>query len=746
MPTTLVPAIQEDDQRLIQQAYRRLLRTLHDKMDNRDKDQVRRAFELAAEAHKAQRRKSGEPYILHPIEVAIICMDEIGLGPTAAVCALLHDVVEDTSYTLDDIRKEFGEKVAQIVDGLTKLDGSETYESPQAENFRKVLSTLVIDVRVVLIKMADRLHNMRTIGSMLRHKQLKIAAETSYIYAPLAHRLGLYNIRSELQDLCLKITEPEMYQEIVHKLNVTQGERERYINEFLKPIQKQLDEINVPYRTFGRSKSISSIYNKIKTKNIPFEEIYDIFAVRIIVDVERRREKSICWQVYSFVTDVYKPIPDRLKDWVTNPKSNGYESLHTTVIGPNGRFVEVQIRSERMDDIAEKGFAAHWKYKGVSSQGVPNQSSNVYEKWLDQVRELLENPNSDALEFVSDFKNNLYSEEIYVVTPRGDMFNLPKGATALDFAFYIHSDVGYHCKAVKVNNRIVPMGHKLNMGDKVEVITDKNQKPNEGWLKMVITTKARAKIRSAMKEARRKKGELGMEALQRKFNNMKANYEDGVETLVKYFKFNSYADLYYAIAIGDIDLIDTFKNFEVKDHKIVEIQTAPPQQAASTEKKIEELKPKISTKTKILVNGEPAELYHYKLATCCNPVQGDDIFAFLTAKEGLKIHRTNCPNATNLLARYGYRVMKAEWVVSTDATFVADLRIIGVDEGIGVIGDLTKEIAALSINIRSFHIEGGDEGYYSGKISLMVANIDQLNIIMKALMKLPSVESVTRIE
>lgn len=741
MSTILAPAIKEDDQLLIQRAYRQLLRSLKDKMTNEDREQIRRAFELAADAHKTQRRKSGEPYILHPIEVAIICIDEVGLGPTAAVCALLHDVVEDTDYTLEDIKKEFGEKIAQIVDGLTKLDGSETYESPQAENFRKVLSTLVIDVRVVLIKMADRLHNMRTLGSMPRHKQLKIAAETSYIYAPLAHRLGLYNIRSEFQDLCLKITEPEIYQEIAHKLDVTQKERERYINEFLMPIQKQLDEINVPYRTFGRAKSVSSIYNKIKVKNTPFEEIYDIFAVRIVVDVERRREKNICWQVYSIVTDIYKPVPDRLKDWITNPKSNAYESLHTTVIGPEGRFVEVQIRSERMDEIAEKGFAAHWKYKGISNQ------PDVYEKWLDQVRELLENPNSDALEFISDFKNNLYSDDIYVVTPRGDMFNLPKGATALDFAFYIHSDVGYHCKAVKVNNRIVPIGYKLNMGDKVEVVTDKNQKPNESWLKIVVTGKARSKIRSAMKEERRKQGELGMEALQRKFNNMKVNFEQGVETLVKYFNFNSHADLYYAIAIGDINLIDTFKNFDVKEQKLVEIQAVSPhQQAPASDKKTEIPQPKISTKTKILVNGEPADLYHYKLATCCNPVQGDDIFAFLTAKDGLKIHRTNCPNATNLLARYGYRVMKAEWVVSTDTTFVADLRITGVDEGVGVIERLTKEISALGVNIRSFHIEGGEESYYEGRISLMVANIDQLNLIIKSLKKLPFVENVVRID
>ncbi len=740
MPATAEPITSPEDHLLIQRAYRQLLRSLQGRMDPEDQQLLRHAFELATEAHSRQRRKSGEPYILHPIEVARICVEEIGLGPTAAVCALLHDVVEDTPYTLADLQQAFGDKIAQIVDGLTKLDGSNTFESPQAENFRKVLSTLVIDVRVVLIKMADRLHNMRTLGAMPRHKQLKIAAETSYIYAPLAHRLGLYNIRSEFQDLCLKITEPEAYEEIAHQLNVTEDERERYIREFLQPIRDQLDDIGIRYRCFGRAKSISSIYNKIKTKNTPFEEIYDIFAVRIVVDVERKREKTVCWMVYSIVTDIYKPIPERLKDWVTVPKSNAYESLHSTVIGPGGRYIEVQIRSERMDEIAERGFAAHWKYKGITNQ------PDVYEKWLDQVRELLENPNSDALEFISDFKNNLYAEEIYVVTPRGDMFNLPKGATALDFAFQIHTDIGYHCKSVKVNNRIVPLGYKLNMGDQVEVVTDRHQKPNESWLRIVVTGKARSKIRSAMKEERRKRGEFGREALERKFNNMKVNYEAGVETLVRHFNLASHVDLYFAIATGEIDLIDTLRQFEVKDQKLVDVHAIPPAPAASPEKKPDTPRQRLSTRTKILVNGEPAELYHYKLANCCNPVQGDDIFAFLTSTDGLKIHRTSCPNATNLLAKYSYRVMKAEWVSSVENTFVANLKITGVDEGVGVLERLTKEIAGLGVNIRSFHIEGGDEGYYEGKISLLVSNKDQLNIVMRTLRDLDFVESVVRME
>ncbi|RME08706.1 MAG: bifunctional (p)ppGpp synthetase/guanosine-3',5'-bis(diphosphate) 3'-pyrophosphohydrolase [Bacteroidetes bacterium] len=744
MPAGTVKPITEEERKEIQNAYRQLLRLLHGKMKGNDQEQIRKAFELAAKAHEKQRRKAGEPYIMHPIEVARICIEEIGLGPTAAVCALLHDVVEDTDLSLEDIKEEFGEKVAKIVDGLTKLDNTSESESPQAENFRKVLSTLVVDVRVVLIKMADRLHNMRTLGHMPRHKQLKIAAETSFIYAPLAHRLGLYNIRSEFQDLCLKITEPEAYEEIARKLQETAEDRSKFIEEFLVPIRKQIEEYDIPYRAFGRAKSISSIYNKIKTKNVPFEEVYDLFAVRIILDVDKKREKPTCWTVYSIVTDIYRPIPERLKDWVTMPKSNGYESLHTTVIGPGGRFVEVQIRTERMDEIAERGFAAHWKYKGISSQ------PDVYDKWLDQVREIMENPNSDALEFISDFKNNLYQDDIYVVTPLGDMINLPKGATALDFAFHIHTDVGYHCKAVKVNNRIVPMGYKLNMGDKVEVITDRNQKPNESWIKLVVTGKARSKIRSTMKEDRRRKGQLGKEALQRKLKNMKVLFEPAVETLVKHLGYKSHVDLYFDIATDAINLTNVLKDFEVKEQKLILKPTEPEKKKALPEEESDQethIFRKLSPKTKILVNGEPAELYHYKLANCCNPVQGDDIFAFLTSKDGLKIHRTNCPNATNLLAKYGYRVMKAEWVVSSDTTFVADLKITGIDEGVGVIERLMHKISSeLGLNIRSFHIEGGDEGYFEGKISLLVANKDQLNLVIKNLQKIDSVETVTRIE
>jgi GTP diphosphokinase / guanosine-3',5'-bis(diphosphate) 3'-diphosphatase len=742
MPEVLT--FQEGEKQLIQNAYRKLLRSIKTEMNAEDRRNIRMAYELAVQAHSRQRRKSGEPYILHPIAVATICAEEIGLGPTAIVCALLHDVVEDTDTTLDDIRKQFGSRIAKIVDGLTKLDSAYNAESPQAENFKKVLSTLVEDVRVVLIKMADRLHNMRTLDAMPRHKQLKIAAETSYIYAPLAHRLGLYAFKTEFLDLCMKITDPENYREIAQNLQETKRERERYINEFIKPLRGKLDEIGVPYRITGRPKSIYSIWNKLKTKRVPFEEIYDLFAVRIIVDVTPEKEKLLCWQVYSIVTDVHQPIPERLKDWITTPKSNGYESLHTTVIGPEGRFVEVQIRTERMDEIAERGFAAHWKYKGISNQ------RDVYERWLDSVREILEDPNSDAVEFLGDFKtNNLFNEEVYVYTPMGDMKILPKGSTALDFAFNIHSDVGYHCTAIKVNNKLVPMGYKLKNGDQLVVVTNKNQKPSEDWLKMVVTGKARAKVRSAMKEERRKQGETGKEALERKFRNLKIDFEESVDTLVKYFGFGSHVDLYYSVAMEKLTVHEIFKFFKVEGNKLVEIPQEKEIVAPDTTHEAAPAKrsrKKIIGKPRLLINGEPAERYDFSFASCCNPVQGDQIFAYLTATAGLKIHRANCPNATNLMANYGYRVMKAEWLTTTDTTFVADLKITGIDDGPGVIERLTHQISTfLNLNIRSFSI-AGDEGYFEGKISLLVRNTDQLNMAIRALQNLDNVSTVIRLD
>jgi GTP pyrophosphokinase len=735
-----------EERQLIQGAYRDLLRSIKSDVYEEDRVNIRAAYELAVQAHATQRRKSGEPYILHPIAVAKICADEIGLGPTAIICALLHDVVEDTEVTLEDIRKQFGSRIAKIVDGLTKLDSAYNAESPQAENFRKVLSTLVDDVRVVLIKMADRLHNMRTLGAMPRHKQLKIAAETSYVYAPLAHRLGLYNIKTEYLDLCMKITDPDDYREIARKLAETKRSREAYISAFIKPLSQKLDDLNVHYQIVGRAKSIYSIWNKIKNKNVPFEEIYDLFAVRIIVDVPIEQERLICWQIYSIVTDVHTPIPERLKDWITTPKSNGYESLHTTVIGPQGRFVEVQIRSVRMDDIAERGFAAHWKYKGVS------RNPDLYERWLDSVREILEDPQTDAVEFLGDFKsNNLFNEEVFVYTPNGDMRILPKGATALDFAFGIHSDVGYHCQAVRVNNRMVPMGYKLRNGDQLEVITNKKQHPTEDWLKMVTTGKARSKIRSAMKEERRQQGEVGREALERKLKPLKVDFEESVEQLVKYYDTTSHVDLYFAIATGDLNVNDILKTHQVDVYNdgsrhLVERPEAPVEAERAPEETPKRRRQKMTDKPRLLINGEPAERFEYSFASCCNPVQGDAIFAYLTANAGLKIHRSNCPNATNLIAHYGYRVMKAEWVSTTNTTFVVNLKITGIDDGPGVIERLTHSISTdLGLNIRSFSIEG-NEGYFTGQISLLVKNTDQLYMAIQGLKNLENISTVTRVE
>lgn len=734
---------EESESLLIQRAYRHLLKSIKTPVTPQDSKDIRHAYEMAVEAHREQRRKSGEPYILHPIEVARICAEEIGLGPTAIVAALLHDVVEDTDVTLEQVEKEFGKKIAQIVDGLTKLDAADTTESPQAENFKKILRTLVDDVRIVLIKMADRLHNMRTLGSMPHHKQLKIAAETEFIYAPLAHRLGLYSFRSEFLDLCLKITHREEYNDIAQKLNETKKARSQYIDEFIKPLIMFLDEIGIPYRLSGRPKSIYSIWNKLKSKHCAFEDIYDLFAVRIIIDVPLEKEKAICWQVYSIVTSVHTPIPERLKDWITIPKSNGYESLHTTVIGPDGRYVEVQIRSERMDEVAERGYAAHWKYKGVRNQ------QDVFEAWLSSVREMVEKANNDSsIDFIQDFKTtNLFTEEIYVYTPKGDLKILPKGATALDFAFNIHSDVGYHCQAVKVSNRLVPMGYKLQNGDQVSVVTNKNQRPSEDWLKWVVTSKARDKIRASLKEEQRKQAVFGKEALQRKLEHMKVDFDANVEMLAKHFNFRNRQDFYAAIANEAIDLQDDLKVFKLEKGKLILIEDEK-EIVINTQNNTEKRSsaPKNEIKAKLFINGEPADQYKYQFADCCKPVQGDDVFAYVTSNNIMNIHRTSCKNAENLMSLYGYRIHKAEWAATANASFIAELLITGIDNGPGVIERLSNKISShIGLNIRSFSIEG-NEGYFEGRVKVVISNKDQLALAIRALKGLDGVSNVIRVD
>jgi len=734
MSAVALATYNEAERKVIQNAYRRLLRQVKIKTIE-ERRMIRKAFEMSTRAHSEQRRKSGEPYILHPIEVARIAVAEMGLGPVAVVSALLHDVVEDTPITVGEIREVFGEKIAMIVEALTKFERLYDVQSPQAETFKKILVSLAQDVRVVMVKMADRLHNMRTLGSMPPHKQMKIASETAYIYAPLAHRLGLYKVKTELEDLCMKITESERYNEIELKLKETEKVRARYVTEFMRPIRKSIENLNVKFRISGRTKSVFSISNKMKKKQIPFEEIYDLFAVRIIVDLPKENEKSICWQIYSIISDAYNPIPERLKDWVSTPKSNGYESLHTTVVGPKGRFVEVQIRSERMDEVAEKGLAAHWKYKGVSS------SDGVFDRWLNHVREMLASPEEDALDFLNDFRTNLFSKEVYVFTPKGEMRMLPKGATALDFAFDIHTEVGSKCMGVQVNGRQVPISYVLKNGDRMRVVTSKTQKPSESWLKVVVTGKAKSRIRQSLKEERKQQGEIGKEYLLRKLKNIKVEltYEN-LEVLLKFYGVQSSIDLYFGIAMEELSL-NRLKELEVEHGKlsIKKEEKQPVLRAPSTKKTSVDAKPRLT------INGEDASLYAHSLAACCKPVQGDEIFAYTTTQDGVKIHRNACPNAENMLSKYGYRVMRAAWVTSFNTSFVADLELIGVDD-VGIIQRLTNILTnVLQVNMRSFSMDG-DEGYFKGKISVVVNNTDQLNFIIKSLRDQDYVSSVVRIE
>ncbi|MFZ4543729.1 MAG: RelA/SpoT family protein [Saprospiraceae bacterium] len=726
----------------IQRAYRNLLRNVKVDLTAEDKHNIRKAYEMAVGAHAPQRRKTGEAYIFHPIEVARICAEEIGLGATGITCALLHDVVEDTHIGIEQIKEIFGNQVALIVDGLTKLDAAYDIASPQAENFRKVLGTLVQDVRVVLIKMADRLHNMRTLGAMPRHKQLKIAAETDYIYAPLAHRLGLYNIKTEFQDLCMKINEPEAYADIAKKLQENLKEREQYVDTFIKNLTPELNDVGVPYRIFGRPKSIFSIWNKIKTKSVPFEDIYDLFAIRIIVDVPKKREKSVCFQMYAIITDVYQAISDRFKDWVTMPKSNGYESLHTTVIGPEGRFVEVQIRSERMDEIAERGFAAHWKYKGVNESGQPD----VYENWLDNVRELLETNSGDALEFIHDFKTNLYKEEVFVYSPKGDLIVLPKGATGLDFAFHIHSGLGAQCSGVKVDDKLVPMGYVLKNGERISIISNKNQKPTEDWLKIVVTGKARSRIRQLLKEEKKRQSLVGRETLERKLEHLKVDFETNADMLARFFGFQNRLDLFFAITLEQVNLQD-LKKFRVDGNRLIEPDAIPHEKTGHEihTEQLTRISRKKESKPRLIINGQAGETYEYSLATCCNPLPGDAVFAYLTSGSGMRIHRTSCSNASNLMANYGYRILKAEWVDSPNASFVTKVKIIGIDTGVGVIERLSSNISNIGLNIRSFHIDG-KEGYFEATIELIVVNTDQLNMVIRTLKTLNGVQNVFRLE
>ena len=715
--------------------YRALLRACKSTLKKGDKKMIRMAFDLAVESHKNMRRKSGEPYIYHPIAVAQIAVEEIGLGTTSIVCALLHDVVEDTDITLEDVERDFGKKVAKIIDGLTKISGVfDANSSMQAENFRKMLLTLADDVRVILIKLADRLHNMRTMDFMPRDKQLKICSETVYLYAPLAHRLGLYTIKSELEDLSMKYMEPETYKFIASRLNEKKTEREHFIKEFIGPINRILKDQDLEASVVGRPKSINSIWTKMKKKGIPFEEVYDLFAVRIILDSKPDQEKSDSWKAYSVVTDLYRPNPDRLRDWISSPKANGYESLHTTVMGPKGQWVEVQIRTLRMNEIAEKGFAAHWKYKESSSD-------SGLDLWVNKVRELLSNPESNALDFLDDFKMNLFSDEIFIFTPKGDLIQLPIEATALDFAFEIHSDVGARCIGAKVNHKLVPLSYKLQNGDQVEVITSSKQAPKEDWLNFVVTAKAKAKIKSSLKEERRKIAEDGKEILERKLKSLKITYNsDNIYKLSYFFKLSSTQDLFYNIAKGVIDLKD-LKEFATSE-KVIEQK---PQQETDNEQ-IQKLIKQVKTKdSDILLIGEDLQKIDYKLSTCCNPIPGDDVFGFVTISDGIKIHRTSCPNATKLMSSFGYRVLKAKWTSQKQLAFLTGLKIIGIDE-VGLINNLTKVISNdFKVNMRSITVDT-EEGIFNGTIMVYVNDTVHLENLINELKQVKGITDVARFD
>lgn len=736
----------EDEEREIRKRYRRILRAARPFIDETDVKNIRKAYNISQDAHKEMRRKSGEPYIYHPLEVAMICVEEIGLGATAIICALLHDVVEDTDWTLEQIREIFGDKVALIIDGLTKIaENFEQGQSAQAENFRKMLLTLSEDVRVILIKLADRLHNMRTLASMARNSQLKIANETIYIYAPLAHRLGLYAIKSELEDLYLKYNEPETYREIAAKLKSRKSAREKVVKDFMKPIKKRLTEGGIKYHIKGRPKHIYSIWNKIKKQQITFEEIYDLFAIRIIIDDlepdNRKVEKAACWQTYSIVTDVYQPKPDRLKDWISTPRANGYESLHTTVMSQAGVWVEVQIRTKRMDDIAERGYAAHWKYKGNDT------SINApLDQWLNQVREAISSDDNSAMQFVEDFQTNLYTEEVFVFTPKGDLKVMRKGATVLDFAFEIHSEVGKKCTAGKVNGQLVPINYVLKNGDQVEILTTKNQKPSEDWLRFVVTSKAKSRIKDLIKESNKVYVTDGKEVIKRKLKNL--SVEDSLEThnqLRAFFNKKDYNDLYYAFGKGYIQPDEIKKFISKRDatfnkQKKIELENIDFKNAKNFERAI-----KKSNGNDTLLIGDDMQKIDYVLARCCTPIPGDDVFGFLTVTEGIKIHRNGCPNAKQLLSSYGNRVIKARWTSQLQKSYSATIMLEGIDR-VGMIQDLTAVISnELQINMRSLNIDT-DEQIFQGKIKVYVTDTKHLDTLIQRLKSIDGIKKVFRSE
>lgn len=729
----------EEENKEIARRYKDLLKGAYQTFTDTDKKEIRKAFELALEAHSKQRRLTGEPYIFHPIAVAKIVAYEIGLHATSIIAALLHDVVEDTAYTIEDIEKMFGETVAKIVYGLTKISHLKKDQdaSVQAENFRKMLLTLNDDVRVILIKIADRLHNMQTMDSMPADKQVKIASETLYIYAPLAHRLGLYNIKTELENLGLKYTEPEVYNDILERVTQSKEEQNKYIETFSNIISETLDKEGFEYLIKGRRKSIYSIHKKMLSQGVSYDEIYDKFAIRIIYKSTPKDEKFDAWKIYSIVTDHFRPNPSRLRDWISQPKSTGYESLHITVMGPQGKWVEVQIRSERMNEIAEKGYAAHYKYKNA------NERESGLEDWLNKIKESFENANGSALDFVEDFKLNLYAKEIFVFTPNGDLKALPKNATALDFAFAIHTQVGMNCRGAKVNGKLKPISQVLQSGDQVEIITSKSQKPTIGWLDFVVTARARNRIKNALKESQKKIAEEGKVILTRKLKHLKIDLnEKVVNELVTFFKLRTSQDLFYRVGIGSIDNPMLKEFIHKRNNAFVSFFKNRIKRSANKQELIE--KDEIVDKYDSLVFGKEEEQLDYKMSPCCNPIPGDKVFGFITINDGIKIHKQDCPNAISLQANYAYRVLSAKWIDSTKQEFKAIIKIYGIDH-VGMVNEITQIISNnMNVNIHSLNISG-DDGLFEGNITVSVKNRSQLQKLCDNIKKIEGIDTVDRI-
>lgn len=728
----------EKENAAIAKAYKELLKVSYQTLTVEDKKLIRRAFDVAVDAHKNQRRKSGEAYIFHPIAVAKLVAQEIGLDATCIAAAMLHDVVEDSpDYSHEFIEKEFGKTVSRIVDGLTKIStlSKEADVSTQAENFRKMLLTLNDDVRVIIIKIADRLHNMQTMDSMRPDKQEKIASETLYIYAPLAHRIGLYNIKTELEDLGLKYTEPEVYADIHNKIKESKEEQDAYIKAFSKVIEDSLDKEGLTYDIKGRPKSIYSIRRKMLKQGVSFDEVYDKFAVRIIYKSDYANEKFLAWKIYSIVTDHFIPNPIRLRDWISSPKSTGYEALHITVMGPKGRWVEVQIRSERMNEIAEKGYAAHYKYK----QG---NAEDALDTWIDKLQEALESNETNAVDFVEQFKLNLYSKEIYVFSPKGDLKSLPKGATPLDFAFNVHTEIGMKTRGAKVNGKLVPLSHVLQSGDQVEILTSENVKPNSNWLDYATTARARSKIKSSLKDEKKVVAEDGKEILRRKLKQLKINLDEkAINEMVVYFKLKTSLDLFYRVGIGTIDntMLKEFASSRSNAFmSYIKSKIRKPTVVQNIDKD------EITATYDMLVFGKEEEKLDYKLAACCNPIPGDDVFGFLTINEGIKVHKKNCPNALSLQSNYAYRIMQAKWMDSSQQEFAAQIKLSGIDN-LGLVNAITKLISDnMHVNMKSISFES-DDGIFSGKINVVVKNSTMLKKLMDNLKKINGIDKVTRV-